>query len=91
MPLGATPSTQSLVQEAGGGSVPLSRAICCRPCIPDGLPDDNPAVGIVSVGCHKSTNRPVDRLMCETMGNSMGVGMWGRHYSQLGKYYCLVG
>jgi hypothetical protein len=49
---------------AGGGLVPLSRAICCRPCLPKRLPPqmaslrshDNvsTAVAIVSIGCHKS-------------------------------------
>jgi hypothetical protein len=49
---------------AGGGLVPLSRAICCRPCLPKHLPpelsslhgNDNvsTAVAIVSIGCHKS-------------------------------------
>lgn len=49
---------------AGGGMVPLSRAICCRPCLPKRLPPqlaalnghDNVtiAVAIVSIGCHKS-------------------------------------
>lgn len=44
--------------------VPLSRAICCRPCLPKRLPPqlgglhghDNvtAAVAIVSIGCHKS-------------------------------------
>ena len=44
--------------------VPLSRAVCCRPCLPSRLPpqlaglagDGNvtTAVAIVSIGCHKS-------------------------------------
>lgn len=44
--------------------MPLSRAICCRPCLPKHLPpelsslhsNDNvsTAVAIVSIGCHKS-------------------------------------
>ena len=52
---------------AGGGMVPLSRAVCCRPCLPD--PDDQEVAGmlaefsddvnatalaVVSIGCHKS-------------------------------------
>lgn len=48
---------------AGGGSVPLSRAICCRPCLPADLPDDSPIfdnadqpVALVSMGCHTSTD-----------------------------------
>jgi len=51
---------------AGGGLVPLSRAVCCRPCLPKELPQGlqqrlaghnnvTIAVAIVSIGCHKST------------------------------------
>jgi hypothetical protein len=48
---------------AGGGAVPLSRAICCRPCLPTDLPDDSPIfddgdrpLALVSMGCHASTD-----------------------------------
>jgi hypothetical protein len=48
---------------AGGGAVPLARAICCRPCLPDGPlgggGDDDPPqapVALVSLGCHASTD-----------------------------------
>ena len=48
---------------AGGGAVPLSRAICCRPCLPADLPDDSPIfddsdrpLALVSMGCHASTD-----------------------------------
>jgi len=48
---------------AGGGAVPLSHAICCRPCIPADLPDDSSIfdesdrpLALVSMGCHTSTD-----------------------------------
>jgi hypothetical protein len=46
---------------AGGGAVPLARAICCRPCLPGGpLGGDNEPpqapVALVSLGCHASTD-----------------------------------
>ena len=51
------------VQLAGGGLVPLSHAVCCRPCLPDSLPEDptgtiqanDSAVAVISIGCHAST------------------------------------
>ena len=52
----------SRVQLIGGGVVPLSHALCCRPCLPAGLPGDSiqgigvndTALAIVSLGCHAS-------------------------------------
>lgn len=47
---------------AGGGAVPLSHAVCCRPCVPDaddlpeGMDSDDPPVAVVSLGCHASTD-----------------------------------
>ena len=35
-------SCLSLLQMAGGGLVPLSHAICCRPCLPSELPNPSP-------------------------------------------------
>ncbi len=51
------------MQLAGGGLVPLSHAVCCRPCLPQSLPEDptgvipanDSAVAVVSIGCHAST------------------------------------
>ena len=50
------------LQLQGGGLVPLSHAICCRPCLPEELPDsggrispDEKGVAIVSIGCHAAT------------------------------------
>ncbi len=51
------------MQLAGGGLVPLSHAVCCRPCLPRSLPEDptgvipanDSAVAVVSIGCHAST------------------------------------
>ena len=51
-------------QLAGGGLVPLSHAVCCRPCLPEALPEDptgvipanDSAVAVVSIGCHASTS-----------------------------------
>ncbi len=53
---------------AGGGLVPLSRALCCRPCVPHHLPKyaedpEDPAsanvtaLAMISIGCHRSTAR----------------------------------
>ena len=47
---------------AGGGIVPLSRAVCCRPCIHDIPPsalspapngEDNTPIAVISHGCHE--------------------------------------
>lgn len=70
---------------AGGGVVPLSAALCCRPCLPDKLPDGDQAVGLVSLGCHRSTNRQVDRLMCEPQGSALATGAWGPRFGEDGR------
>nr|QOL01263.1 putative extracellular protein TR9_068 [Trebouxia lynnae] len=65
----------------GGGLVPLSRARCCRPCLPSELPDsqgqispDSKGVAIVSIGCHKSTGSGSGALKCEPQGSSFVTG-----------------
>lgn len=61
---------------AGGGSVPLSRAVCCRPCLPtelpDGMADDDAPLAVVSMGCHTSTD-PLG-VRCEATGDSFVSG-----------------
>jgi hypothetical protein len=65
---------------AGGGYVPLSNAICCRPCLPDELPPDTSGritpgqkpLGIISLGCHTSTE-PLG-VRCEAGGQSFVSG-----------------
>ena len=47
----------------GGDQVPLSRAICCRPCRNDGQGQDDGDV-VVSLGCHASSD-PVSSFRCE--------------------------
>lgn len=61
---------------AGGDAVPLSKAMCCRPCMPsDGwVPtgvDDAP-LGVVSVGCHASSDKVPVR--CEEHSNAFVSG-----------------
>ena len=64
----------------GGGIVPLSRAVCCRPCLPAELPEDAtghvPAgqrpVAVVSLACHASTDSPPGQ--CEAAGSSFVAG-----------------
>jgi hypothetical protein len=48
----------------GGQPVPLSRAICCRPCHDDDYKDDEL---VVSVGCHASSD-PRSSFHCERRG-----------------------
>lgn len=70
------------LQLSGGGLVPLSHAICCRPCLPDELPpqlaqdvgEDNKPVAVVSTGCHPSTNPLPQKLRCEFSGGNMIQG-----------------
>ena len=61
---------------AGGGAVPLSRAVCCRPCMPKekDLPDgmDGAPLGVVSIGCHASVDGVPVR--CEEKSNSFVSG-----------------
>ena len=65
---------------AGGGYVPLSHAICCRPCLPDELPPDPSGrapsearpVALVSLGCHPSTDMLPTR--CEERAGSFVAG-----------------
>jgi hypothetical protein len=63
------------------GLVPLSRAICCRPCLPGELP--RPArfgngtarpVAVVAIGCHPSTGKQFRALNCEAAGSSFVTG-----------------
>ncbi|KAG2449218.1 hypothetical protein HYH02_005965 [Chlamydomonas schloesseri] len=69
----------------GGGLVPLSRAICCRPCLPGELPrppSDMHSLGngtakpvaVVSIGCHPSSGRQYRALSCEPSGGSFVTG-----------------
>ena len=68
-------------QLSGGGLVPLSHAICCRPCLPEELPQlsaaiaaDDKAVAIMSIGCHASRGAGPDTLKCEDGSNSIVSG-----------------
>jgi len=61
--------------------VPLSRAVCCRPCLPATLPDSGGAlpagaraVAVVSIGCHGSSAPGAAALRCEAAGNSFVSG-----------------
>lgn len=72
-----------MLQLAGGGVVPLSRARCCRPCLPSELPNSpgqlDPhlkpqGVAIVSIGCHQSTGQGSEALKCEPQGSSFVTG-----------------
>lgn len=65
----------------GGGLVPLSRARCCRPCLPSVLPDsdgqispDSKPVAVVSIGCHKASGQGSEALKCEPQGSSFVTG-----------------
>ncbi|PNW87122.1 hypothetical protein CHLRE_02g110000v5 [Chlamydomonas reinhardtii] len=69
----------------GGGLVPLSRAICCRPCLPGELPRPPSEmhrlgngtarpVAVVSIGCHPSSGRQYRALSCEQSGGSFVTG-----------------
>jgi len=64
---------------AGGGVVPLSRALCCKLDIPgnvtsEGQPDipltPSKPVAVVSFGCHLSTADTGLQVMCEATGKS---------------------
>ena len=66
---------------AGGGAVPLSAAICCRPCLPDSLTPPDPServpagqrpLAVVSLGCHASTDAL--GLRCEAGAASFVAG-----------------
>ena len=61
--------------------MPLSHAICCRPCLPQALPDSGgalpagaSAVAVISVGCHGSSAQGAAALRCEAAGNSFVSG-----------------
>eukprot|EP00208_Stichococcus_sp_RCC1054_P005234 CAMPEP_0206139990 /NCGR_PEP_ID=MMETSP1473-20131121/7929_1 /ASSEMBLY_ACC=CAM_ASM_001109 /TAXON_ID=1461547 /ORGANISM="Stichococcus sp, Strain RCC1054" /LENGTH=623 /DNA_ID=CAMNT_0053533959 /DNA_START=71 /DNA_END=1944 /DNA_ORIENTATION=- len=83
---------------AGGGLVPLSRALCCRPCLPMDLPtvavdadgSNATALAIVSIGCHKSTARGAGQLQCESPGSLVaGYAQSNRVNTQTEAYYPL--
>lgn len=64
--------------------MPLSHAICCRPCLPQALPDSGGAlpaganaVAVISVGCHGSSAQGAAALRCEAAGNSFVSGAPG--------------
>lgn len=77
---------------SGGGYVPLSHAICCRPCLPQELPPDpsgqRPAgevpVAVISLGCHPSTDRDLS-TRCELSGSSLVSG-----YSEAVKVFTMA-
>ncbi|KAL4425873.1 hypothetical protein ABPG75_009889 [Micractinium tetrahymenae] len=66
---------------AGGGYVPLSHAICCRPCLPSELPPDpsgripggESPLAVISLGCHASTDRVLP-TRCEEKAGSFVSG-----------------
>lgn len=66
---------------AGSGTVPLSHAICCRPCLPSELPPDSSGripsgekpVAVVSLACHVSTDETPGH--CEVAGSSLVAGV----------------
>lgn len=66
---------------AGGGYVPLSHAICCRPCLPSELPPDpsgripggQSPLALISLGCHASTDRVLP-TRCEEKAGSFVSG-----------------
>lgn len=71
-------------QVDGDVLVPLSHAICCRPCLPEELPrgsdhgraiaaNDKP-VGVVSTGCHNSTSSSPKQMTCEAPGTALVTG-----------------
>ena len=70
------------MQMGGGGAVPLSRALCCRPCLPTSLPDlpgkavDDDAVAIVSIGCHGSTGGGAFSCSPYMEPDSLKCGTW---------------
>lgn len=76
---------------AGGGYVPLSHAICCRPCLPGELPPDPSGripggakpLAIISLGCHSSTD--VLSTRCELEAGSFVSG-----YSEAVKVFTTV-
>ena len=57
--------------------MPLSHAICCRPCLPKALPgstSNDTALAVVSLGCHASSNPGSASLRCESQGGSLVSG-----------------
>ncbi len=88
-----------LLQLTGGGLVPLSRARCCRPCLPAELPDSQgqlspgaKPVAVVSIGCHKSSGQGSDALKCEPQGSSFVTGFGQAiRVSNAANYYYPVG
>lgn len=69
------------LQLSGGGLVPLSHAVCCRPCLPTELPKtqapippDASAVAVMSIGCHASSGNGPWALRCEQQGSSVVTG-----------------
>ena len=90
-----------MLQLRGGGVVPLSRARCCRPCLPSELPDSqgqldphlNPqGVAIVSIGCHGFTGQGIQALKCAPQGSSVVTGFTeALRVSNAAHYYYPVG
>lgn len=70
------------LQSTGGGWVPLSRAICCRPCLPADIPggQKEKALAVISIGCHASSNRGPSVLKCEAGGGSFVTGIQFFYY-----------
>ncbi|CAL8464819.1 g4354 [Coccomyxa elongata] len=85
---------------SGGGLVPLSHAVCCRPCLPTELPKtqapippDASAVAVMSIGCHASSGNGPWALRCEQQGSSVVTG-WEQAVlvsSSIDAYYPLGG
>ena len=79
--------------------MPLSRAKCCRPCLPTELPDsqgqldpDAKSVAVVSIGCHKSSGQGSEAMKCEPQGGSFVTGFTEAiRVSNAANYYYPVG